>query len=128
MPGGRGSGTRRGRGRKRFGVMGFMRPALLLMLIRDNAHGYSLLDGLAEFGFSPDRVDPSLIYRNLRDMEEAGWVTSQLGEESLGPQRRVYQILPEGKTHLAELIIPLRRRRDEIDLLLKAYDQEIHDS
>ncbi len=56
-----------GGGRRRQGVMGFLRPALLFLLTRENAHGYSLLDGLTEFGFNPDRIDPSLLYRTLRE-------------------------------------------------------------
>jgi len=120
-----GRGMGRGRGQRRQGVMGFLRPALLFLLTRENAHGYSLLDGLNEFGFNAKRLDPSLMYRTLRDMEEAGWVPSHLGEESRGPQRRVYQLLPEGKTYLAELVGGLRRRRDEIDNLLQTYDQEL---
>ncbi len=103
--------------------MGFVRPALLFMLAREDAHGYSLLDGLSEFGFNTNRVDPSQIYRILREMEEAGWVKSYLGEESLGPQRRMYQILPEGQAHLVELINNLRHWRDKIDHLLQAYEQ-----
>lgn len=118
--------NRPGRGRRRQqGVMGFLRPALLFLLKREDAHGYSLLDGLSEFGFDPQRIDPSMIYRILREMDEFGWVESYLGEESLGPQRRVYRVLPPGETYLAEQIAHLRHRRDEIDNLLKAYDQEI---
>ncbi len=120
MPMGKGRG--RGMGKRRQGVMSFIRPALLFLLAENESHGYSLLDSLAQFDFNPARVDPSLIYRTLREMEEFGWVTSKLGEESLGPQRRVYQILPEGKAVLAEMIQSLRRRRDEIDQLLQAYD------
>jgi DNA-binding PadR family transcriptional regulator len=108
--------------------MGFLRPCLLFLLARDDAHGYSLLDELAEFGFDPEQIDPSLIYRALRDMEEAGWVTSEWGEESQGPQRRVYRIVPEGKSYLADLMNGLRRRRDEIDHLLQAYEKEIQES
>lgn len=123
MPGGRGRGG--GRGRRRQGLMGFLRPCLLFLLARDDAHGYSLLDELAEFGIDPEQVDPSLIYRALRDMEEAGWVASEWGKESQGPQRRVYRIVPEGKSYLADLMNGLRSRRDEIDHLLQAYDKEI---
>lgn len=115
-----------GRRQRRQGVMGFLRPALLFLLSRENTHGYSLLDGLAEFGFNSKQLDPSLLYRTLREMEESGWVASHIGEESRGPQRRVYQLLPEGKTYLAELIGGLRRRRDEINNLLKTYDQELN--
>ena len=118
MPGGRGRGRKR---RQR--VMSFLQPCLLLMLARGEAHGYSLLDGIDEFGFDRERFDPSLVYRALRDMEEAGWVSSRWGEESQGPKRRVYQILPEGEARLGEWIADLRRTRDEIDALLTAYEQ-----
>lgn len=122
MPDGRELGI--GKKRRHLGIMGFLRPALLFLLTRENAHGYSLLNGLKEFGFNSDQIDPSLVYRILRNMEESGWVSSHIGEESLGPQRRVYQILPEGETLLAELIGGLRHRRGEINNLLKAYDQK----
>jgi len=118
MPGGRGRGRRR---RQR--VMSFLQPCLLLMLARGEAHGYSLLDGIDEFGFNRDRFDPSLVYRALRDMEEDGWVSSRWGEESQGPKRRVYQISPEGEAHLSEWITDLRRTRIEIDALLTAYEK-----
>jgi len=93
------------------------------MLARGEAHGYSLLDGINEFGFDRERFDPSLVYRALREMEEAGWVSSRWGEESQGPKRRVYQILPEGEACLSEWVADLRRTRDEIDALLTAYVQ-----
>ena len=115
MPGGRGRGRRR---RQR--VMSFLQPCLLLMLARGEAHGYSLLDGIDEFGFNRDRFDPSLVYRALRDMEEDGWVSSRWGEESQGPKRRVYQISPEGEAHLSEWITDLRRTRIEIDALFNS--------
>ncbi len=114
-----------GKRQRRYGVMGFLRPALLFLLSRENAHGYSLLDGLTEFGFNSKQLDPSLVYRTLREMEESGWIASHIGEESRGPQRRVYQLQPEGKTYLAELVDGLRRRRDEINNLLQTYDQEL---
>jgi len=105
--------------------MNFLRPCLLFLLFRGEAHGYSLLDGLAEFGFGRRGIDPSLVYRALREMEEAGWVASRLGEESQGPQRRVYRILPAGEQYLADWIADLRRTRDEIDHLVQAYEREI---
>lgn len=105
--------------------MNFLTPCLLLELSREETHGYSLLDGLEEFGFNRSMVDPSLIYRALREMEDAGWVTSQWGDESQGPRRRVYRILPEGKRYLAERIIDLTRTRDEIERLLQAYERDM---
>lgn len=121
MPGGWGTG--RGQGRRRR-VMSFLQPCLLFMLKSGESHGYSLLNGLDEFGFDLERLDPSLIYRALRDMEDSGWVVSNWGEESQGPQRRVYKILPEGDEHLVQWVADLRRTRDEIDRLLCAYENQ----
>ena len=102
----------------------FFKPCLLLMLVRCEAHGYNLRDELTEFGFNPDRVDPSLIYQALRWMEDWRWVTSQSDDESQGPKRSVYNILPEGETILAKWVADLRRTRDEIVRLVSAYERE----
>jgi len=103
--------------------MSFLQPCLLLQLNHEPAHGYGLLDGLAEFGLGPGQQDPSLVYRALRDMEESGLVTSEWDDDSLGPQRRVYRITPDGVEYLAEWVADLRRMRQEIDRLLAAYEQ-----
>lgn len=111
----------RGHGRRR--VMSFLQPCLLVMLHRGEAHGYSLLNGLDEFGFNLDRLDPSLVYRALHEMEAAGLVTSEWGDQSQGPQRRVYRITGEGEQALAQWVADLRRTRQEIDYLLSAYEK-----
>ena len=116
--------TPRGRGHKRRRrVMSFLQPCLLVMLHRGSAHGYSLLNGLDEFGFNLDRLDPSLVYRALREMEATNLVTSEWGDESLGPQRRVYRITEEGESALTQWVTDLRRTRQDIDYLLAAYDR-----
>jgi len=121
-----GWGRGRGLGRRRR-VMSFLQPCLLFMLHRGQAHGYSLLNQLDEFGFNLERLDPSLVYRALREMEESGWVISSWDEQSQGPQRRVYQILPDGEERLADWIADLRRTHDDINRLLTAYeDQDKH--
>jgi PadR family transcriptional regulator PadR len=112
----------RGHGRRRR-VMSFLQPCLLVMLHRGEAHGYSLLNGLDEFGFNLDRLDPSLVYRALHEMEAAGLVTSEWGDQSQGPQRRVYRITGEGEQALAQWVADLRRTRQEIDYLLSAYEK-----
>jgi PadR family transcriptional regulator PadR len=118
-----GWGRGRGLGRRRR-VMSFTQPCLLFMLQTGPAHGYSLLNRLDEFGFNLERLDPSLVYRALREMEDSGWVASSWDEDSQGPQRRVYKILPDGEGRLADWIADLRRTRDDIDRLLTAYDNQ----
>ena len=114
-------GYGRGRGRRQR-VMSFLQPCLLLMLTHGEAHGYSLLDELAEFGFNPDRFDPSLIYRALREMETSDWVISRWDDDSQGPRRKMYQITQKGEDYLQLWVADLRRTRDEIDALIAAYE------
>ena len=111
----------RGHGRRRR-VMSFLQPCLLVLLRRDQAHGYSLLNDLAQFGFDPTFLDPSLVYRALREMEAAGLVVSEWAQESLGPQRRVYRVTPAGEEYLAQWAADLRHTRQQIGDLLAAYE------
>jgi len=103
MLGGRGFGGGRGRGggrRKMF----FLESCLLVLLHRGPGYGYSLMDNLKEFGFDTAQMDISILYRALRDLETMELVDSSWGEESLGPQRRMYTITPRGEAALAEWI------------------------
>jgi DNA-binding PadR family transcriptional regulator len=116
----------RGRRRKRRRVLQFLQPCLLLLLQKDAAHGYALLTELGRFGFDSQRIDPTLIYRTLHEMEMAGWVQSRWDEdESLGPRRRVYSLLDEGKRQLKLWVEDLRRTQSEIERLLGEYEDSI---
>jgi DNA-binding PadR family transcriptional regulator len=112
-----GKGRRRGQ-RKMF----FLQSCLLVLLHREPGYGYSLMDGLGEFGFQPDQMDISIIYRALRNLEEDGLVSDTWDDNSLGPQRRVYTLTPQGEEALAEWVENLRQRRKEIQALEAAYD------
>ncbi len=118
MPHGRGFGRGcRGGRRKMF----FMESCILVLLHHTPSYGYALMENLRQFGFQPEQMDISILYRALRDLEEMGLVRSNWSEESLGPQRRVYTITPEGELVLADWIEALRERRREIEALEAAY-------
>ena len=103
-----------------------LRPSLLLMLAEKEAHGYELYDQLASLGFDPDCMDSSILYRDLRDMEEIGLIGSTWDDEdSKGPKRRVYKILDEGKVRLSEWIENLGSIRDQINQITERYEQTI---
>jgi len=102
--------------------MFFLQSCLLVLLHREPGYGYSLMDGLGEFGFNPDQMDISIIYRALRNLEAEGLVSDTWDDKSLGPQRRVYTITPQGEDTLAEWTENLRQRRKEIEALEAAYD------
>jgi PadR family transcriptional regulator PadR len=97
-----------------------LESALLLLLHRVPAHGYTLLEQLSEFGL--DGIDPSVVYRALRAMEAQGWVTSTWDEEQAqGPPRRVYRITALGDTVLATWIQDLDETGRMIECLVGAY-------
>jgi len=102
----------------------FLEPCLLLLLRGDASHGYNLLEGLREFGFAPGALDPSIVYRMLREMEEAGWVLSEWDTAGSGPPRRVYHVTPNGEEYLAAWINDLRCTRDELDKFIETYTRQ----
>jgi len=98
----------------------FLEPTLLLLLHHGPAHGYTLLDQLSEFGLGD--IDPSAIYRALRDMEEREWVTSNWDEEQTqGPPRRVYRLAALGDEVLRWWTQDLQETRQMIDHILSTY-------
>jgi PadR family transcriptional regulator PadR len=93
---------------------------LLLKLRGGPAHGYRLLDGLDEFELG--HLDPSVVYRTLREMELGGWVASTWDpQKTQGPPRRVYRLSPRGREVLAEWARALESSKAGIDRFLEAY-------
>ncbi|MBN1230553.1 MAG: helix-turn-helix transcriptional regulator [Anaerolineales bacterium] len=118
MPGrGKGGGRRRR-------VMNFLQPCILVILHKTKAHGYQLISELESFGFRSGQLDPSLIYRGLRELEELGMVKSEWDDDSQGPQKRVYEITEAGEENLIGWIEDLKRTRKEINTVLNAYQSE----
>lgn len=107
---GRGMGRGRGRGRGRRWMGDYslidvrlVEPALLAFLNSESLHGYGLLDKLESLGLGS--VNPSVIYRILRDYEEIGLVQSNWNKESTqGPPRRVYSLTDAGEEALQRAI------------------------
>jgi len=119
---GRGQGGRR-RSRR---AARLLEPALLLLLHHGPAHGYTLLEQLREFGLGD--LNPSVVYRTLRDMEARGWVTSTWDvEQTQGPPRRVYRLTAMGDEVLNWCTQDLRETRGMIDHLLGVYSQHIEE-
>ena len=115
---------RRGRGRR---AVRTLEPALLLLLHYGPAHGYTLLAQLKEFGLGD--LNPSVVYRMLRDMESRGWVTSTWDEErTQGPPRRVYTITVRGDQVLASWVEDLEESKTRIAYLSEAYHRHMEEA
>jgi PadR family transcriptional regulator PadR len=123
---GRGQGRRwQRRGYSRRAVR-FLEPTLLLLLHHSPAHGYTLLDDLGEFGL--ENMDPSAVYRALREMEARGWITSTWDEEQTqGPPRRVYRLAALGDEVLSWWIQDLEETRRMVDHVLGVYTRHMEE-
>lgn len=121
---GRGHGWRwRGASRR---AVRFVEPTLLLLLHYGPAHGYTLIEQLTEYGLAD--IDPSAVYRALREMEERGWVLSSWDEDQTqGPPRRVYRLTGLGDEVLGWWTQDLLDTRHMIDHLLGAYSQHMEE-
>ena len=121
---GRGQGWRQ-RGCSRRAVR-MLVPTLLLLLHHGQSHGYTLLERLGEFGL--EDLNPSVVYRALRDMEAKGWVTSTWDEErTQGPPRRVYCLTALGNEVLGWYTQDLHETRGLIDYILGAYSRHMEE-
>ncbi|MFW6115733.1 MAG: helix-turn-helix transcriptional regulator [Chloroflexota bacterium] len=102
----------------------FLEPMLLLLLHHGWAHGYTLIDGLVDYGL--DQIDTSVVYRALRGMEEKGWVVSRWEEEQTqGPPRRVYHLTELGDEVLRWWTRDLEDTHQMIEHFLDTYREHM---
>ncbi|HJX38361.1 MAG TPA: helix-turn-helix transcriptional regulator [Anaerolineae bacterium] len=96
-----------------------MQPKLLLLLAQRPAHGYELMESMAQE--EDTNVDPGLLYRTLRQFEEDGLVRSSWDTEGRGAARRVYEITDEGLEYLHAWAMNIRRTRERLERFLADY-------
>lgn len=99
----------------------FVQPSLLLMLRQGEGHGYALMERLKSAGLADDSLNPSVVYRGLRQMEGWDWVTSRWDTEGAGPPRRVYRITAKGKEFLGGWTSELEEMRSTLDRFIKVF-------
>lgn len=104
----------------------FIEPCLLLSLRRRPSHGYQLLEDLRQFGFHADAPDPAALYRNLRRMEQKGFVQSSWQPSDAGPDKRIYKLTPLGCRLLAEWAEAMRAQKLALEQFIEAYDREFN--
>jgi poly-beta-hydroxybutyrate-responsive repressor len=100
----------------------FSEPALLLLLRERPAHGYELVDSLAEL-IPHRRVDMGNLYRTLRSLEGEGLVSSEWDAQAAGPAKRRYEMTAAGGRRLDEWATSLQHARDRIDSFLRRYEK-----
>jgi DNA-binding PadR family transcriptional regulator len=88
----------------------WIEPFVLAMLARGSTYGYAILGRLEEMHITNGPVDVGLIYRTLRDLEDAKQVRSSWSDESSGPRRRAYELTEAGYQALDDCAAVMRER------------------
>ncbi len=103
----------------------FLKVCLLTLLLDKTGHGYSLIEGLEDYGFDKNDLSVSTLYRNLRKMEKEGLVSSSWKEGHSGPKKRVYTITKAGKENLSEYINFIKYRKSLMKNLIDTYENKV---
>lgn len=83
-------------------LLKMVKPMLMALLARGAAHGYALKRELETCGLLLGSTpDLSGIYRTLKEMEEKGFVASNLDASESGPAKRCYRLTDSGRECLA---------------------------
>jgi poly-beta-hydroxybutyrate-responsive repressor len=104
----------------------YLRASLLLLIAETPAHGYDLLEQIAQLGLR--NVDPGGLYRALRVMEQDGLVESWWEHSHAGPARRSYRLTDDGVEWLHAWAGALLEGRRYLSSYLARYDKIAGDS
>lgn len=97
------------------------RQAWTLLLLRSgSSYGYELRRELRQREL---KVDPAVMYRTLREMEHAGWISSSWSASEAGPRRHCYDITAAGRAELARIAAEITAACEAQRAFLAAYKE-----
>ncbi len=99
----------------------FVEPCILLLLSKEPAYGYGLMEGLEKH--CGERVDIGNLYRTLRRMEQNDWVTSQWDRKENERDKRMYTVTKTGRAFLKSAVLSLKQTDELIHHLFSGYQK-----
>ncbi len=106
-------------------IRGFLIPCLLLLLVKEESHGYQLIERLGQLSYYKNLPDAGVIYRHLRKLENENMVTSVLTPGGGGPARKVYSISEKGKDCLLTWHSGFKNLKHSVDGILKELENTV---
>ncbi|MGV8082621.1 MAG: PadR family transcriptional regulator [Coriobacteriia bacterium] len=96
-----------------------VQPAILSILAEQDAHGYIIVQLLAESPmFNGQKPDSTGVYRSLRQMEELGYVEATWNLSETGPAKRLFRLTDAGRACMERWIDTLTCYRYAVDGLI----------
>jgi DNA-binding PadR family transcriptional regulator len=93
---------------------------LLSSRLSSSGYGYDLRRELDLRGLV---LDPAVMYRTLREMEDRTLIASRWMRSKEGPRRRVYDVTAAGEAELARIASSIEAAREAHDAFLSAYQE-----
>lgn len=98
-------------------LKGTLDLAVLAVLSKGDGYGYDIVTQIREAGI--EEVGEASVYGTLRRLFDSGFLSSYVVPSEAGPNRKYYQLTPEGRNRLAEAAKSWQRFQEIMDLLLK---------
>lgn len=96
-------------------------PAFILLLLQQHpSYGLELLARLTDLA-PKHRMDSAIVYRTLKQLEQAGTVTSHLDDSHPGPARKMYTITPKGVETLSAYAKDIAQCVENLSIFLEAH-------
>jgi DNA-binding PadR family transcriptional regulator len=96
----------------------WVEPFVLLLVAQGPTYGYQIIGRLDELGVAPEGIDPGMVYRTLRSMDDDGLVRTEWGLEGDQP-RREYRLTEEGACALEDWMDVMAERKRLIEHFLE---------
>lgn len=100
----------------------FLSSWLLLLLRNWSAHGYQLIQTMTVMGLGI--VDPTTVYRTLRQLESEGLISSAWDSNASGPARRMYTLTDAGEDYLKVWAAQLEQYQSVLSRFFDVYNSK----
>ncbi len=103
-----------------------LESSVLALLLKNPAHGYSLIEKISEFGISPLLLDQGVIYRILRNLESKGFIVFEWETEGSGAAKKVYKITDAGKSFLKKYVKREKEKIKSLDRIMNKIEEMLN--
>ncbi|MDR2796850.1 MAG: PadR family transcriptional regulator [Treponema sp.] len=92
---------------------------VLRILMEGDAYGFEIYHRILEKTGEQYELKETTLYSSYKRLEEAGYISSYWGDETLGARRKYYRITDTGRTLLAQNILDWQFTQNIINDLLE---------
>lgn len=101
-----------------------VQPNILILLARQDLHGYRLIQELEERGLLfGNKADKTGIYRTLKTLEGRGLLLSTWDVQGAGAAKKIYRITDAGRECLTNWVSTLEQYKAEIENIIEEAKQ-----